>query len=40
VRVRLRDGRLGIGSLDAPGYASGAMPDWGAMRTMSDGWSA
>ncbi len=40
VRVRLRDGRLAIGSLDAPGYASGAMPDWGAMRPMPDGWLA
>ncbi|MCA3181565.1 MAG: hypothetical protein O9345_12220 [Burkholderiaceae bacterium] len=40
VRVRLRDGRLGVGSLDVPGYASGAMPDWSAMRAMSDGWAA
>lgn len=40
VRVRLRDGRLAIGSLEAPGYASGAMPDWGAMRPMPDGWAA
>lgn len=40
VRVRLREGRLAIGSLEAPGYASGAMPDWGAMRPMPDGWTA
>ncbi len=40
VRVRLREGRLGIGSLDVPGYASGAMPDWSAMRAMPDGWGA
>ena len=40
VRVRIRDGRLAIGSLDAPGFASGAMPDFGAMRTMPDPWSA
>jgi hypothetical protein len=40
VRVRLREGRLAIGSLEVPGYASGAMPDWGAMRPMPDGWAA
>jgi hypothetical protein len=40
VRVRLREGRLAIGSLDVPGYASGAMPDWDAMRAMPDGWGA
>jgi hypothetical protein len=27
-----RDGRLAIGSLDAPGFASGAMPARDAMR--------
>ena len=34
VRVRIRDGRLHIGSLDCPGYASRAMPDWESMRTL------
>jgi L-alanine-DL-glutamate epimerase-like enolase superfamily enzyme len=32
VRVRIREGKLQIGSLDCPGYASRAMPDWQAMR--------
>jgi hypothetical protein len=32
VRVRIREGNLQIGSLDCPGYASRAMPDWDAMR--------
>ena len=34
VRVKIRDGNLQIGSLDAPGYASRAMPDWKAMRNV------
>jgi len=34
VRVRIREGKLQIGSLDCPGYASRAMPDWQAMRRM------
>jgi hypothetical protein len=34
VRVRIADGRLSIGSLDCPGYASQAMPDWNSMREM------
>jgi L-alanine-DL-glutamate epimerase-like enolase superfamily enzyme len=34
VRVRIRDGSLQIGSLDCPGYASRAMPDWQTMRRM------
>ncbi|MCX7231409.1 MAG: mandelate racemase [Burkholderiales bacterium] len=38
VRVRIRDGSLAIGSLDAPGFASGAMPAWDAMRALPDGW--
>jgi hypothetical protein len=33
-RVKIRDGILQIGSLDRPGYASGAMPDWRAMKAM------
>jgi hypothetical protein len=40
VRVRIRDGGLEIGSLEAPGFASGAMPAWDAMRTLADGWRA
>jgi hypothetical protein len=41
VRVRIRDGRLAIGSLDGPpGFAAGAMPDWTSMRPMPDGWTA
>jgi L-alanine-DL-glutamate epimerase-like enolase superfamily enzyme len=34
VRVRIREGNLQIGSLDCPGYASRAMPDWESMRRM------
>ncbi|MGQ0652072.1 MAG: enolase C-terminal domain-like protein [Betaproteobacteria bacterium] len=34
VRVRIRGGDLQIGSLDCPGYASRAMPDWESMRRM------
>jgi hypothetical protein len=34
VRVKLADGMLSIGSLDCPGYASRAMPDWNSMREM------
>jgi hypothetical protein len=32
VRVKIQNGDLKIGSLDCPGYASRAMPDWNAMR--------
>jgi hypothetical protein len=35
VRVRIRDGNLQIGSLECPGFASGAMPDWNDMREMT-----
>jgi len=35
VRVRIQDGHLQIGSLERPGFASGAMPDWNAMREMT-----
>ncbi|MCZ7566959.1 MAG: hypothetical protein M5U08_26655 [Burkholderiales bacterium] len=31
VRLAIRDGMLAIGSLDCPGFASGAMPEWTAM---------
>jgi len=34
VRVTIRDGKLQLGSLDCPGYASRAMPDWSQMREM------
>lgn len=36
-RVAIRDGRLAIGSLDCPGYASRALPDFAAMREMTLG---
>ncbi len=32
VRLRIRDGRIAIGSLTGPGFASGAEPDWSAMK--------
>jgi L-alanine-DL-glutamate epimerase-like enolase superfamily enzyme len=35
VRVRISGGNLQIKSLDRPGYASGAMPDWNNMREMT-----
>jgi L-alanine-DL-glutamate epimerase-like enolase superfamily enzyme len=34
VRLRIRDGELAIASLDTVGFASGAMPDFGAMRPL------
>ena len=34
VRVRISNGNLHFKSLDRPGYASGAMPDWNPMREM------
>jgi L-alanine-DL-glutamate epimerase-like enolase superfamily enzyme len=34
VRVRIERGELAIGSLDCPGYASRAMPDWNSMKEM------
>ncbi len=33
-RLRIRDGRLALGSLDQPGFAVGAAMDFGSMRTM------
>jgi hypothetical protein len=33
-RVRIRAGRLAIGSLACPGFASAAEPDWASMREM------
>ncbi|MEX2199213.1 MAG: enolase C-terminal domain-like protein [Burkholderiales bacterium] len=35
VRVRIEEGMLDIGSLDCPGYASRAMPDWKVMKEMT-----
>jgi len=34
VRPRIRNGKMSIGSLDCPGFASRAMPDWTATRSM------
>ena len=34
VRVRIERGELSLGSLECPGYASRAMPDWKSMREM------
>jgi len=35
VRVKIAGGMLSIASLDCPGYASQAMPDWNTMRGMT-----
>jgi Enolase C-terminal domain-like len=35
VRPLIRDGMLAIGSLDCPGYASGALPDWETLPGMN-----
>jgi hypothetical protein len=32
VRLRIRDGRIALASLDGPGFASAAMPDWATCR--------
>jgi L-alanine-DL-glutamate epimerase-like enolase superfamily enzyme len=34
VRLKIRNGLIAIGSLNCPGFASGAMPDWKQMREM------
>jgi hypothetical protein len=36
VRVRIRAGQLAIGSLDGPGFASGATPDWAGFQPMPE----
>ena len=36
VRVRIDGGRLALGSLSGPGYASGAAPLWESMRPMPE----
>jgi L-alanine-DL-glutamate epimerase-like enolase superfamily enzyme len=35
VRVKIDDGMLTLGSLDCPGYASRALPQWDSMKEMS-----
>jgi hypothetical protein len=35
VRLKIRNGLLGIGSLAQPGFASGAYPDWETLKPMS-----
>ena len=37
VRVRIAGGKLAIGSLDCPGFASGAMPQWDSMKSVEMG---
>src|SRR4029078_1622953 len=32
VRLRIQGGRIALASLDQPGFASGAMPDFAAMQ--------
>jgi L-alanine-DL-glutamate epimerase-like enolase superfamily enzyme len=34
VRLRIQDGEIALGSLAAPGFASGALPDFGAMQRL------
>lgn len=34
VRLRIREGRLAIGSLAAPGFASGALPDFSRLQAL------
>jgi hypothetical protein len=35
VRLRIRDGRIALRTLDCPGYASAALPDWSAMAALA-----
>jgi hypothetical protein len=37
VRLAIRHGRIALASLDAPGFASGAMPDFAAMQPLGGG---
>jgi hypothetical protein len=37
VRLAIRGGRIACGSLRCTGYASGAMPDFGAMAPLGGG---
>ena len=34
VRLKIRHGELDIGSLQGPGFASGAYPDWEKLKPM------
>jgi hypothetical protein len=34
VRLKIRNGRLAIGSLANTGFASGAYPDWAALKQL------
>ena len=36
VRLRIRDGHIALASLDIPGFASAAMPDWAGMPALAD----
>jgi hypothetical protein len=36
VRLKIRDGRIALGSLACGGYASGAMPEFGAMARIAE----
>jgi hypothetical protein len=35
VRLKIRDGRLAIGSLAGAGFASGADPDWTMLKPLA-----
>jgi hypothetical protein len=35
VRLRIREGRIALASLDVPGFASGAMPEWAGMPALA-----
>ena len=35
VRLKIRKGRLAIGSLAGPGFASGAYPDWEGLAPLA-----
>jgi hypothetical protein len=35
VRLRIRDGRIALGSLQCPGFASAALPDFAAMQAIA-----
>ena len=37
VRLTIQEGRIALGSLDRPGFAATAEPDWNAMREMGRG---
>jgi len=37
VRLTIHDGRIALGSLDRPGFAVGALPEFAAMKEMADG---